>query len=61
MQLGPATDLEGAHERSLVLESAGIAHAVEPAEGGGWAIAVAEEDAPAAGAALAAWAAEGAG
>jgi membrane associated rhomboid family serine protease len=61
MQLGPGTDLERARERSLVLEAAGIAHEVEPAAEGSWAIVVAEEDAPAADAALAAWAAEGAG
>lgn len=45
-------------ERSVVLDAVGIAHEVEPAPGGGWALVVDDVDAPAAEAALAAWEAE---
>lgn len=45
-------------ERSVVLDAMGIAHEVEPAPDGGWALVVDEADAPAAEAALAAWEAE---
>jgi membrane associated rhomboid family serine protease len=58
--LEPATDLDQALERSLVLDAVGLAHALEPAADGRWALRVADEDAPAAEAALAAWAAESA-
>jgi membrane associated rhomboid family serine protease len=57
--LGPATDLDDALDRSLVLEAVGVPHSVEPADGA-WALAVADEDAPGAEAALAAWTAENA-
>ena len=60
MQLGPASDLDHALERSLVLEAVGVAHALEPAEQGGWALHVADADAPVAATELAAWAAENA-
>ena len=60
MLLGPATDLDRALERSLVLEAVGVAHALEPAEDGRWTLHVADADAPAADAELAAWEAENA-
>lgn len=60
MLLDPATDLDEALERSLVLDAVGVAHRLEPSADGRWTLLVADEDAPAAEAALAAWAAENA-
>ena len=51
-------DRDAVLERSVVLEAMGIAHEVQPAPGGGWALLVDDGDAPAAEAALAAWEAE---
>jgi rhomboid protease GluP len=51
-------DQDAVMERSVVLDAMGIAHEVQPAPEGGWAILVEDLDAPAAEAALAAWEAE---
>jgi len=51
-------DRDAVLERSVVLEAMGIAHEVQPAPDGGWALLVDDGDAPAAEAALAAWEAE---
>lgn len=47
-------------ERSVVLDSMGVPHEVLPTPGGGWAIVVDDDQASAAGEALAAWEAENA-
>jgi membrane associated rhomboid family serine protease len=51
-------DRDAVLERSVVLDAMGIAHEVQPAPDGHWALIVDDVDAPAAEAALAAWEAE---
>jgi membrane associated rhomboid family serine protease len=58
LRLREERDRDAALARSLVLESMGIAHQLEATSEGGWAIFVAEADAPAAKSAIAAWEAE---